>query len=116
MNHKPIVGLVRDLLFRSKIDAAAGAASRDTVYASTLEVAAKRCAELTPEIVVVDLGTAPAPGETVAAIRAAAPSAKLIGFASHVDRDTLKAAREAGFEMVLSRGEFAARLPELLNH
>ena len=114
MTPKPIVGFVRDLLFRSKIDAVAGAGGRETSYASTLEAASKRCADLTPDIVIVDLGTAPAPVETAAALRAAAPSSKLIAFASHVDRDSLKAAREAGFEIVLSRGEFAARLPELL--
>ncbi len=47
-------------------------------------------------------------------IRAAAPDARVIGFASHVDLKPLKAAREAGYELTLSRSEFTARLPELL--
>ena len=44
----------------------------------------------------------------------AAPAARVIGFASHVDLKPLKAAREAGFDLTLSRSEFTARLPELL--
>jgi hypothetical protein len=43
-----------------------------------------------------------------------APAARVIGFASHVDLKPLKAAREAGYELTLSRSEFTARLPELL--
>ena len=46
--------------------------------------------------------------------RAAAPAARVIGFASHVDLKPLKAAREAGYELALSRSEFTARLPDLL--
>jgi hypothetical protein len=52
--------------------------------------------------------------ETAGAMRVAAPAARLIGFASHVDLKVLGAAREAGFELTLSRSEFTQRLPELL--
>ena len=41
-------------------------------------------------------------------------SARLIGFASHVDLKALTAARNAGFDLTLSRSEFTARLAELL--
>jgi hypothetical protein len=47
-------------------------------------------------------------------MRLAVPAARLIGFASHVDLKALGAAREAGFEMTLSRSEFTQRLPDLL--
>ena len=52
--------------------------------------------------------------ETLKQIRAAAPSARVIGFASHVDLKSLKAAREAGYDQTLSRSEFTALLPNLL--
>ena len=38
----------------------------------------------------------------------------MIGFASHVDLKSLKAARDAGYELTLSRSEFTAQLPDLL--
>ena len=115
MNRMRALGLVRDLFFRTKIDASAEALKVEVVYASTLEAARARCAEVVPAVVFADLSDQNFPGrETAAAMRQIAPAAKLIGFASHVDLKALAAAREAGFDLVLSRQEFSARLPELL--
>jgi DNA-binding NarL/FixJ family response regulator len=115
MNRMRALGLVRDLFFRTKIDASAEALGVDTVYASNLEAARARCAELAPAVVFADLSDQNFPGrETATNMRQSAPQAKLIGFASHVDLKALAAAREAGFDLVLSRQEFTARLPELL--
>jgi DNA-binding NarL/FixJ family response regulator len=52
--------------------------------------------------------------ETIEKIRAVAPDARVVGFASHIDLKPLRAAREAGFELTLSRSEFTAQLPDLL--
>ncbi|MGD0075279.1 MAG: hypothetical protein ABSD31_13210 [Candidatus Binataceae bacterium] len=115
MNQVRALGLVRDLFFRTKIDAAAEVTGVEVAYASTLDVARTRCAELAPAIVFADLSDQNFPGrETASAIRGSAPKARLIGFASHVDLKTLDVAREAGFDLVLSRQEFSTRLPELL--
>jgi len=115
MSRQIALALVRDLFFRAKIDAVAGAAGAEVGYASTLEAVASRCAELKPWIVLTDLSDDAFPAlETLKQIRAAAPKARAIGFASHVDVKTLKAARAAGYELTLSRSEFTARLPELL--
>ena len=115
MNRMRALGQIRDLFFRTKIDASAEALGVDTVYASTLAAARARCAELAPAVVFADLSDQNFPGgETAASLRQSAPEAKLIGFASHVDLKALQAAREAGFDLVLSRQEFTARLPELL--
>ena len=110
------LALIRDILFRSRIDATAQALGREVAYAPDLPRALQRCAEIRPTIVVVDLsdGAFP-PLDTCAKIRAAAPNARLIGFASHVDVKTLTTARNAGFDATLSRSEFSARLAELLN-
>ena len=115
MNGKIALGMVRDLFFRSKIDAVGTALGADIAYASSLEAAVLRCAQLKPAIIFADLSDASFPPlETVTAIRAAAPGARLIGFASHLDLKPLKAAREAGFDLTLSRSEFTAKLPDLL--
>ena len=112
---KVALGLVRDLFFRSKLDAAAAALGAEIVYASDLDAAAARVAESKPQIVFADLSDASFPASaTAAAVREAAPSARLIGFASHIDLKPLKAAREAGFDLTLSRSEFTARLAEFL--
>jgi DNA-binding NarL/FixJ family response regulator len=112
-----VLGLVRDLMFRSKIDAAAQALGVEVSYVSSLEVLPQRCKELRPSLVMVDLSDKIfAPGLTMAALRASAPDARVIGFASHVDLKALAGARDAGFSRVLSRQEFAAQIPALLRH
>jgi DNA-binding NarL/FixJ family response regulator len=112
---KVALGLIRDLFFRSKIDAVASALGATIAYASSLDAAALRCAELKPDLVFADLSDSTFPAsETIAKIRAVAPDARVVGFASHVDLKPLNAAREAGFELTLSRSEFTARLPDLL--
>jgi DNA-binding NarL/FixJ family response regulator len=115
MSNKIALGLIRDLFFRSKIDAVASVLGATVAYASSLEAAALRCAQLKPDLVFADLSDATFPAlETIEKIRAAAPDARMVGFASHVDLKPLRAAREAGFELTLSRSEFTARLPDLL--
>ncbi len=109
------LGLVRDLFFRSKLDAVAASLGAEILYASDLANASRRAAEAKPAVVFADLSDASFPArDTASKIREAAPGAKLIGFASHVDLKPLRAAREAGFDQTLSRSEFTARLAEFL--
>ena len=105
--------LVRDILFRSRIDAAAQVLGVNVVYASTLEQALARCDELKPSVVFADLSDTNFPAAaTAAGIKRG--GARLIGFASHVDLKALRAAREAGFDLTLSRSEFTERVAEFL--
>ena len=111
------LGLVRDLFFRSKLDAVAASLGAEILYASDLTNASRRAGEKKPSVVFADLSDAAFPAaDTAAKIREATPGAKLIGFASHVDLKPLRAAREAGFDQTLSRSEFTARLAEFLQH
>ena len=41
-------------------------------------------------------------------------SIRTLGFVSHVDSDTIAAAREAGTDQVMARSAFAAQLAEIL--
>jgi len=109
------LALIRDLFFRSKLDALAGRLGATIVYASTLEAGAAQIAASPPDLVMVDLNDANFPADrTVAVLSAAAPGLRVIGFASHVDLKALKSARAAGFSETLSRSEFTSRLPKLL--
>jgi glycine oxidase len=109
------VALIKDVLFRSRIDAVAQALGLEVAYASDLEQARRRCGELRPVSVFVDLSDAAFPPENASReVRAAAPGAHLIGFASHVDLKALNSARAAGFDQTLSRSEFTRRLGEFL--
>lgn len=115
MSKTIVLGLIRDLFFRAKIDAVAAAVGAEVEYASSIEAAAARCGAYPPSVIFTDLSDAAFPAlDTLEKIRAVAPAARVIGFASHVDLKPLKAAREAGYELTLSRSEFTARLPELL--
>ncbi len=110
-----VLGLVRDILFRSKIDAVAQVLGIEVAYASTIEQASKRCAELGPAIVFADLSDTNFPAlPTAIAIKGDGGQARLIGFASHIDLKPLAAAREAGFDQTLSRSEFTSRLADLI--
>jgi len=91
-----------DLMDRSKVAAAAPAA---VVVAHPDHVAAA------PGDTVVLALPRPAAMEALAAL--AATGARLIGFASHVDRERASSARAAGCE-VLPRSAFFSRLSELL--
>jgi DNA-binding NarL/FixJ family response regulator len=109
------LALVRDLFFRAKIDAVAAAIGAEVEYASSLDAVAARISATHPSIIFTDLSDATFPAlETLKKIRAAAPTARVIGFASHVDLKSLKAARDAGYDLTLSRSEFTAQLPLLL--
>lgn len=109
------LGLVRDILFRSRIDAVANSLTLEVAYASDLARARERAADLKPAIVFADLSDASFPAEATAReIRSVTTNARLVGFASHIDLKPLAAARNAGFDLTLSRSEFTARLPELL--
>jgi glutamyl-tRNA reductase len=103
----PVVAVVRDLMFVSKITGAA------TAQGSTVKIIrdpAKLAGE-SGRLLIVDLNL---PG----AIEAAAawlPNFKVssIGFVSHVDADSARRAREAGIEQVMARSRFVEVLEEL---
>jgi DNA-binding NarL/FixJ family response regulator len=115
MSRTIALALIPDLFFRAKIDAVAAALGAEVEYASSLDALGSRCASVNPSIIFVDLSDSAFPAlDAIKAIRDAASSVRVIGFASHVDLKTLRAARDAGFGQTLSRSEFTARLPELL--
>ena len=65
-----VLGLVKDLMFRSKIDASAQALGVEVAYVSSIELVAQRCAEIRPSVVLVDLSEKNfAPAQTMAVLQ-----------------------------------------------
>jgi hypothetical protein len=96
-----VVAYVPDLMDRSKVAAAAP----DTAFVSTPQA----LADVDADIYVVDL-TRPGTVDVLATLG----GRRVLGFASHVDRDTLSAAGEQPGVEAYRRSEFFARLGELL--
>ena len=104
----PVLVLVRDLIFSSRITATARAAGTPVKLARS--PAGLTAAE--GRLLIVDLNE---PG----AIEAAAGwkrqwSGEVVGFVSHVDVETIARARAAGIDRVMARSQFVNVLAELL--
>jgi DNA-binding NarL/FixJ family response regulator len=101
-----------DLIFTSRI---AGVA-RDLGYAFRVAKTADAFLALArqdpPVCAIVDLNN---PGliigELIAPLKALSPPTFIVGYGSHVDTATLKAARAAGCDQVMPRSQFVEELP-----
>ena len=103
-----------DLIFRTKIETAAGALGL-TVHTTADAVAPPTLAREAWALVLVDLTRST--GDPIAVVQAArreAPSARIIGYGSHVHAEMMTAALHAGCTLVLPRSAFVQRLPALL--
>src|SRR5688572_13787657 len=99
-----IVVLVKDLFFKSKIDATAQALKKDVIFSSDFYTIKN------PKLVLVDLEEFGLEG--VQKIKEENPHAKIIGFLSHKRMDLISRAREIGIE-VLPRSVFVEKLSEI---
>jgi hypothetical protein len=88
-----IVAFTSDLMDRSKISGALG----DVAFVRDVGA----CTDA--DVVIVDLARNSA---HVAAVRAAAPAARIVAFGSHVDTDVLEQATRDGADVVLPRSRF----------
>jgi len=111
-----VVAVVADLMFGSRLRAAAEAAGVRLALARSAEALPARVRELSPRLVLIDLD--PRAGDGAASIRALRESesaARLVAYASHMDAAAIRAARDAGADEVLARSAFVKRLPELMS-
>ena len=110
-----VLAVVPDLFFAAKIAAVAKAAGVELAFASAADIQA-RCADAPPDLVLLDLHAGPGVPDLIRALKAgdATRAVPLLGFHSHVDIATRKAALEAGIDRALPRSAFVTRLPELL--
>lgn len=112
--------LLRDLFFRSRIEATAEAAGVPVIVSGTIEELLGRMREAGGGAVLVDLGAGAADGSERTAIDAIRTLKRLddppiiVAWGSHVDVEAFDAARAAGADRVLPRSAFTRRLAEIL--
>jgi hypothetical protein len=108
----PVILAVRDLVFRSKILAAAerlGADVRIAPRGTPLDQAVR---DHGPGTLIVDLGEAGVVEQVPAAKGAGA--GRVVGFLGHLQADLMEASVRAGVDEVLTRGQFVQRLDRIL--
>jgi DNA-binding NarL/FixJ family response regulator len=105
---------IHDMMFSSKVTASLG--GKKVNWLKRGSNVANEVAAMKPDVLLIDLA-APAL-DSVNAIKAIkegdSKGTVIIGYIDHTREDIMTAARAAGCDQVLSKGEFARRLPEFL--
>lgn len=117
-DHAVILAILDDLLFTSKIRAVAKHAGVEVSVARSSASALEQMRAAAPTLVILDLNnprTNPMGIITEMKATPALAAIRTVGYVSHVDTDTIVAARAAGVGDVLARSAFVTRLPELLS-
>lgn len=112
MTPAPGLLLSDDLIFASRITATARANGLSVAQARTAAVVLEKARQTPPPCVIVDLHN---PGldlpAFLAELRMACPAMpRVIAYGSHVEAETLKAARKAGCDRVMPRSQFVQEL------
>jgi len=110
-----IVAAIHDLMFSSKVNIAARGHTVSWLPRGTS--VAQFVAQEKPEVLLIDLGAAALGAvEAIRAVKAAAETkgTRVIGYLGHEEAALMEAARAAGCDQVMSKGEFARKLPDLL--
>jgi len=111
----PVLAVVDDLLFRSKLEAGAAPAGIAMVFAVDAEAATRHVITGSCQAVVIDLGlTGQDALDVVRRVREIAPALPVFGFCAHVDVERQQRAHEAGCTMVLPHSAFLRQWPALL--
>ena len=108
--------LSSDLICIARITGTARELGYRVLVAGDQELATAMIDQWQPCIVFVDLtaGDLVLPSNLVALRKRAASNTAFLAFGSHVDINTLSAARTAGCDPVMPRSKFSAELPELI--
>ena len=110
---QPIIALVSDLIFESKIAATAKQVGVPVLIERRPEAVLDSLSEARGLIVDMSVSTGSAL-QLVRDAKAARPQRPVIAFLAHVEVELAKQTRAAGADEVLPRSEFTARLPEIL--
>ncbi len=104
---------VKDMLFASKIDAAARRLGVAISWAPRTQPLSAVALERRPRVILADLTDAATLSE-LKKIHAEAPQTRVIGFLGHLQTGLMDEARAIGVEEVLTRGQLAASLDAVL--
>jgi len=109
-----ILAAIQDLMFSSKVTACAR--GRPVEWLKRGSKVVDQVAASKPDVLLIDLASPQL--DAVNAIReiksGESKQITVIGYVDHTRADLIEAARAAGCDQVMSKGEFARRLPELL--
>ena len=111
-----VIAVVDDLLFGSKLRAAARAAGRAIQFVRSRDGVLAALRETGAQLVIIDLDSQPLQPQGVIEDLRALPdgaSIRIVGFARHTHPDILRAARAAGCE-AMPRSSFVEVLPGLM--
>lgn len=102
-----------DLMFASRITGTARSLGLTIKAARSVELLENLARQETPRCVIVDLAN---PGLSLTALiqhlnETCSPTPRIVAYGSHVDAAGLKAARDAGCDVVLPRSAFVEQLP-----
>ncbi|REK09024.1 MAG: hypothetical protein DWQ37_19375 [Planctomycetota bacterium] len=110
------LALISDLMMQSQVSGAASRLDLDLAAVSSERALLAKAADAPPSLVIVDLSH---PGLDPAALMEQlrphlAEGARTVAFGPHVHKARLAAATAAGFDQVVSRGQFHAEMDSLL--
>jgi DNA-binding NarL/FixJ family response regulator len=104
---------IHDLMFSSKVTAASRGKAINWLPRGTKIVDHVKATR--PDVLLVDLASPALDAvNAVKALKAEGTQLVVIGYVDHTREDVMQAATAAGVDQVMSKGEFARRLPELL--
>lgn len=105
-----------DLMVVSRVEGAAKLAGATIQAVSNAPRAFAVCEAEAAQVLVIDLATAAIDlAALVSQLRASrGPSLRIVAFGPHVHEDKLAAAREAGCDVVVSRGQFFSQVDTIL--
>jgi CheY-like chemotaxis protein len=106
-----------DLMFSIKISTAAKQLKREIYFERNADNVVETVRTRQPSLVIFDLNSGRMrPLEAIAALKAdpELKTVRTLGYVSHVDSDTIAAARAAGIDEVLARSAFTAQLGQIL--
>ena len=112
-----LLAVVDDLMFTSKIRAAAGQLGVPLIFARTADSAIAEAKKSLPKLVILDLDNPRTDPIGIVTGLKSDPSlagVRVVGFASHVKVELIRAAREAGADEVLPRSAFTTQLADIL--
>ena len=113
----PIIAVVDDMIFISKIRAVAESQGVTVRFLRTSDALVAAAREAAPPLVIVDLHSQKVDPMELASRLKADPELtmiQLLGFYSHVETELRKQAEAAGFDRVMPRSAFSANLAEIL--
>ena len=112
-----VILVTHDLAVISQVDAAVARIGAVARAVSSVADAAQRCVEERAGLIVIDLGMPSLDVKTlVERVKAATTTPpRFVAFGPHVHGERLAAARDAGCDAVISRGQFFAQLDAVLS-